>query len=211
MHFLITAGGTREHIDPVRYIGNKSSGKMGYAIARAAVQRSHNVTLITTVESLHAPEGAQQVRVESAAEMFGAVKKHFESADCLIMAAAVSDFTPAERRAKKIKKSGKGFTLELKPTSDILKWAGQNKTAQQRIVGFALEDTDARENAEKKMDKKNLDMAVLNRPETLAAETAKVEIKSRTGQWRKFQRDSKSVVAGEIISAAESLFTERAI
>jgi phosphopantothenoylcysteine decarboxylase/phosphopantothenate--cysteine ligase len=135
MWFLITAGGTREYIDPVRFISNASSGRMGYALAHAALKADHRVTLITTVNRAscivnRATSDEQRVtviEVETAAEMFKAVKKHFPRCDCLLMAAAVADYTPIRPAKTKIKRTGKGLTVKLKPTVDILKWAGKHK------------------------------------------------------------------------------------
>ena len=127
MNFLITAGGTREYIDPVRFISNASSGKMGYALAAAAINAGHSVTLITAPTNLLPPKGAKTVAVETSAEMFAAVKKYFAKCDCLIMAAAVSDYAPVKTSKTKIKKSDTVLTIKLKPTTDILKWAGQHK------------------------------------------------------------------------------------
>ncbi|MHC4337297.1 MAG: phosphopantothenoylcysteine decarboxylase domain-containing protein, partial [Planctomycetota bacterium] len=150
MHFLITAGGTREYIDPVRFISNASSGKMGYALACAAQETGHKVTLISASD-LQPVVGVEFVGVDSAAEMFKVVKKFFDKCDCLIMAAAVSDYTPVKHSKAKIKRSGKSLTLKLKPTADILKWAGEHKKKNQIVVGFALEDRKLRERAEKKL------------------------------------------------------------
>ncbi|MFQ6036856.1 MAG: phosphopantothenoylcysteine decarboxylase, partial [Sedimentisphaerales bacterium] len=147
MHFLITAGGTREYIDPVRFITNASSGKMGYALARAAVKCGHKVTLISASD-LQPPMGIGFVGARSTAEMFEAVKKHFPKCDCLIMAAAVADYTPVHPAKTKIRKSNKHLTIKLKPTADILKWAGKHKKKNQILVGFALEDKKLRERAE---------------------------------------------------------------
>ena len=127
MHFLITAGGTREHIDAVRFISNASSGRMGYALARGGLSAGHKVTLITAATSQKSPAGAKIIKVENAAEMFEAVKKYFSGCDCLIMAAAVADYTPVKPVKNKIKKSGKAISIKLKPTVDILKWAAINK------------------------------------------------------------------------------------
>src|SRR5512136_2309382 len=127
MRTLITAGGTREYLDPVRFISNASSGRMGYALARAALRAGHKVTLITAPTALKPPTGAKVIAVQSAAEMFQAVKKHFPRCDCLIMAAAVADYTPAHPAKTKLKKQAAKLTLELKPTPDILKWAGRRK------------------------------------------------------------------------------------
>jgi len=131
LHFLITAGGTREYIDPVRYISNASSGRMGYALAQAAIKAGHKVTLITAPTNITPPPKAKVVNVVSADDMFKAVKKHFRQCDCLIMAAAVSDYTPAEKSKVKRKKEKRVLTLKLKPTEDILAWAGKNKTTMQ--------------------------------------------------------------------------------
>ena len=126
MRILITAGGTCEYIDPVRFISNASSGKMGYALARAALKAGHKVTLITTPTDQKPPSAAKLVNVETAAQMFEAVKKHFSRCDCLIMAAAVADYTPVSPARTKKKKTGKSMTIKLKPTTDILKWAGDD-------------------------------------------------------------------------------------
>ena len=127
MRILITTGGTREYIDPVRFISNASSGRMGYALARAAQKAGHKVTLVTAPASQKPPSAAKLVNVETASQMFEAVKKYFSRCDCLIMAAAVADYTPARPAGTKIKKTGKSMTIKLKPTTDILKWAGNQK------------------------------------------------------------------------------------
>jgi phosphopantothenoylcysteine decarboxylase/phosphopantothenate--cysteine ligase len=145
--FLITAGGTRERIDPVRFISNASSGKMGYCLARSAVLAGYDVILITAPTNLDAPKGAKVIEIESARDMFDSVKGKFGGCDCLIMAAAVSDYTPAKPARKKIKKSPGSITLKLKPTQDILKWAGAHKKQNQIVVGFALEDRDIKSRA----------------------------------------------------------------
>ena len=155
MKILITAGGTREYIDPVRFISNASTGRMGYAIARAAINAGHTVTLITAPTSLKPPKDATVVNVETSAQMFKAVKEFFDKADCLIMSAAVSDYRPAKFSKTKIKKADAALTIELKPTTDILKWAGRNKK-KQIVVGFALEDSDIQARAEDKIRKKKL-------------------------------------------------------
>jgi len=183
MHFLITAGGTREYIDPVRFISNASSGKMGYALARAALKAGHKVTLVTAPATSRPPNAAKLVKVESAAQMFGAVKKHFARCDCLIMAAAVADYTPARPAKTKIKKTDKSLTLKLKPTIDILKWAAKHKKEGQIIVGFALEDKALKTRAEAKMKQKNLDMIIANPPSAINADRSTVMIKTRTRPW----------------------------
>jgi len=207
MHFLITAGGTREYIDPVRFISNASSGKMGYALARAAQKAGHKVTLISASD-LQPAVGVEFVGVDSAAEMFKAVKKFFGKCDCLIMAAAVSDYTPARPAKSKIKKSGKSLTLRLKPTADILKWAGRYKK-NQVVVGFALEDKKLRERAEKKLSEKNLDMVIANTPAAIGAEKSTVQIKMRGAGWTKIKNVSKATIARRIIVEAERTATKR--
>ena len=205
MRFLITAGGTREYIDPVRFISNASSGKMGYALARAALKAAHEVTLITAPAALKPPAGAKVVRVESAAQMFAAVKKHFGRCHCLIMAAAVADYTPAHPLKTKLKKRTTRFTLELKPTPDILKWAGRQKNAEQTLVGFALEDKDLRTNAERKMRKKHLDMIIANTPGAIGADTSTLHIKTINSDWIEIDYARKTLSAGRIIQVIEML------
>jgi phosphopantothenoylcysteine decarboxylase/phosphopantothenate--cysteine ligase len=205
MHFLITAGGTREYIDPVRFISNASSGKMGYALARAALKAGHKVTLVTAPTALREPTGAEVVKVETAGDMFEAVKEHFARCDCLIMAAAVADYTPARPAKTKIKKTGESLTLRLKPTTDILKWAGRHKKKGQIVVGFALEDKALRPRAEKKMMEKNLDMIIANAPAAIAAEKSTVHIKTNCLAWLLFKNSTKSDIAKRVVALAERL------
>lgn len=158
---LVTAGGTREAIDPVRYIGNRSSGKMGYAVASAALARGAQVTLISTV-TLPAPGGAEVISVESAEEMRQAVLARFEETDIVIKAAAVADFRPTVMAEQKIKKaSDELLTIVLQRNPDILQELGQRKT-RQFLVGFAAETHDLEAYAKEKIAKKNLDMIVAN-------------------------------------------------
>jgi phosphopantothenoylcysteine decarboxylase/phosphopantothenate--cysteine ligase len=205
MHFLITAGGTREYIDPVRFISNASSGKMGFALARAALKAGHEVTLIAAPTAERPPKGACIIRAESADEMFEVVKKDFPRCDCLIMAAAVSDYTPVKKVKSKIKRAGKSLTLRLKPTVDILKWAGAQKKRNQIVVGFALEDKNLRERAEEKLRAKNLDMIVANGISAVGAEKCTVEIKLCRSTWVSVKSTSKDAIAGRIISLVEGL------
>lgn len=200
MNILITAGGTREYIDPVRFISNASTGKMGYAIARAAIRAGHNVTLITAPVSIRKPAAAKIVEVETSAEMFKAVKDHFGKSDCLIMSAAVSDYKPEKTSGTKIKKSGAELTIKLKPTQDILKWAGQNKSKGQFIAGFALEDRSLKQNAEAKLKNKNLDMIIANPPSAIAAENSTVYIKTPNTGWLELKEMKKEKTAAKIIS-----------
>jgi len=212
MRFLITAGGTREYLDPVRFISNASSGKMGYALARAALKAGHAVRLITAPTTLKPPTGAELVRVESAAQMFAAVKELFARCDCLIMAAAVADYTPAHPSKTKLKKQSAKLTLELKPTPDILQWAGQQGrvcTAHHKpkiIVGFALEDKDLRTNAERKMREKHLDMIVANTPGAIGADTSTLHIKTINSDWVEVSNAYKTASAKRIIRMIEMQF-----
>ncbi len=198
IHFLITAGGTREYIDPVRFVSNASSGKMGYALAEAAKAAGHDVTLISASD-IQPPIGVEFIGVDSAADMLGAVKKFFGECDCLIMAAAVSDYTPVRPRKTKIKKSASALAIKLKPTTDILAWAAKHKKKSQYIVGFALEDKNLRANAEKKLKAKNLDMIIANSPESIAADESTVQVKTAGGKWLKIPCASKKAVARKVI------------
>ncbi len=204
MHLLITAGGTREYIDPVRFITNASSGKMGYALAGAAQKAGHKVTLISASD-LQPPVGVEFVGVDSAAEMFGEVKKHFPRCDCLIMAAAVADYTPAKQAKSKLKKTNKSFTIKLKPTTDILKWAGKHKKKNQIVVGFALEDTNIRALAEKKLKEKNLDIIIANTPAAIGSDKSTVQIKTPDSAWIKIENATKITTAKRIIRLIQKL------
>ncbi|MHC4292869.1 MAG: phosphopantothenoylcysteine decarboxylase domain-containing protein [Planctomycetota bacterium] len=204
MHFLITAGGTREYIDPVRFISNESSGKMGYALAQTASRSGHKVTLISAA-CMQPPIGVDFVGVDSAKEMFEAVKKLFKKCDCLIMAAAVSDYTPVRPLKTKIKKDRSELILKLKPTKDILAWAGKNKKKNQLVVGFALEDKNLRQNAEKKLKQKNLDMIVANTPTAIAADQSTVHIKIAGKKWFKTENKDKTTIAKKIITLVKNI------
>jgi phosphopantothenoylcysteine decarboxylase/phosphopantothenate--cysteine ligase len=157
---LITAGPTREPIDPVRYIGNRSSGKMGYALAEAALRRGAKVILVSGPTALKPPSAAEFVPVQTAQQMREAVMQHFEQATVVIKAAAVADFTVRAVAEQKIKRNG-ALNLELEPTPDILKEIAAQK-GQRIIVGFAAETQNTLENARKKLESKSLDAIVLN-------------------------------------------------
>jgi len=160
-HVLVTAGPTREPIDPVRFISNHSTGTMGYAMAAAAQTRGARVTLITGPTALTPPPGVEVEAVTTAAEMHAAVLRH-ATADWVIMAAAVADYTPAEPAEHKVKKSADDLALPLRRTTDILAHLGRQKREGQVLVGFAMETDDALVNAQAKLKKKNLDWIVLN-------------------------------------------------
>lgn len=205
MRILITAGGTREYIDPVRFISNASSGRMGYALVRAALRAGHKVTLITAPTNKKSPKEVKSIEVETAAQMFEEVRDNFKMCDCLIMAAAVSDYTPARTAKTKIKKSDKSLTLRLKPTTDILRWAGKNKRENQIVVGFALEDKAIQHRAEKKLKEKNLDMIIANTIDAIGSEKSTVQIKTPGCKWLKLPKSTKIKLAGQIIREIENI------
>lgn len=164
MKILVTAGPTREIIDPVRYITNRSSGKMGYALAEALIRAGHRVVLVSGPVSLSAPQGLESlIRVETAAQMAEAVKSVFPECDGAVMCAAVADYRPAEPAAGKIHKSEGDLILRLERTEDILLSLGRMKRPDQLLVGFAAETEDLRERALGKMERKNLDWIIANR------------------------------------------------
>ncbi len=159
MRILITAGPTREFIDPVRFISNSSTGFFGYEIAKTAAKRGHKVTLISGPVSLTPPGGIKFIPVLTALEMKSAVNKFYPSSDCLIMSAAVADYRPAAPVGKKIKKTKERLTIRLKKNPDILFEAGKKKGSR-ILVGFAVETDDMISNAKSKLKKKNLDFIV---------------------------------------------------
>ena len=182
---LISAGPTREAIDPVRYISNHSSGTMGYEIARAAARRGADVVLVSGPTSLAEPENVRRVDVISTADMHTAVMQHAD-ADVVVMVAAVADFTIADPAEGKVKKDRQALSLSLQPTVDILADLGRNKRSDQTLVGFALETDDGLANAKGKLKRKNLDWIVLNNPTEEGAGfgpgTNKVTLVSRAGE-----------------------------
>lgn len=169
---LVSAGPTYEAIDDVRFLGNRSSGKLGYAVAAEGVRRGFEVELVSGPTCLAAPAGVALARVESALEMQAALEERFPRCDALVMAAAVADYRPAERISGKRKKreGEERLTLELVKNPDLLAELGHRRTARQVLVGFALEAQDALENALRKLVAKGVDWLVLNGPATLGAE-----------------------------------------
>lgn len=159
---LVTAGATKEAIDPVRYISNHSTGKMGYAIAKIAQLRGAEVTLVSGGTNLKPPLGVKLIKVDSARNMYDAVNKISREQDIIIKAAAVADYTMAEVSEEKIKKSGATLHLELQATNDILRELGENKKSDQILCGFAMESQNVIDNAKLKLKKKNLDMIIAN-------------------------------------------------
>jgi phosphopantothenoylcysteine decarboxylase/phosphopantothenate--cysteine ligase len=159
---LVTAGPTREALDPVRYITNFSTGKMGYAIAKAAALRGASVTLVTGKTEIKKPSFVKVIEVESAADMFEAVTKEARDQDAVIKAAAVADYRPKEVNTEKTKKKDGDLTLSLERTEDILKWLGEHKTKGQFLCGFSMETENMLENSREKLNRKKIDMIVAN-------------------------------------------------
>ena len=159
---MVTAGATRESIDPVRFITNHSSGKMGFAIARAAMLRGADVTLIAAHTDVEPPMFVDVVKVESAEDMFCAVKEHLSESDIVIKAAAVADYTPVTVADSKLKKSDADMSIPLKRTTDILRYIGENRRSDQAICGFSMETDNVLENSRKKLVSKNCDMICAN-------------------------------------------------
>lgn len=162
LRVLVTAGPTQEPIDPVRFISNHSTGKMGFAVARAAMERGAQVTLICGPTSIEPPLLVNTVKVQTAAQMLEAVKEHFPQSDILVKSAAVADFTPAEYHAEKVKKNEGATCLELTHTTDILRQIATMKKPNQQVCGFSMETDHLVENSMKKLTEKNLDLIVAN-------------------------------------------------
>lgn len=203
---LITAGPTYEAIDPVRFIGNHSSGKMGFFLAEEAQKRGAKVILISGPSSQKTHNQSIEIhKVTSAKEMYDEVFKHYENCDIAIMSAAVADYTPKFVAKEKIKKSEEEFTIELVKNPDILKAMGEKKS-HQFLVGFALETQNEEENAKGKLEKKNLDMIVLNSLRDEGAgfqkDTNKIKILTKTEQ-KEFSLKSKDEVAKDILDFVE--------
>ncbi|MBK6384789.1 MAG: bifunctional phosphopantothenoylcysteine decarboxylase/phosphopantothenate--cysteine ligase CoaBC [Chitinophagaceae bacterium] len=208
---VITAGPTYEPIDPVRFIGNNSSGKMGIAIAKELEQRGAEVTLIIGPTQIDISEnGISLVKVKTADEMYTAVTDRFAESDITIMAAAVADYTPVAPAPEKIKKQAEHLTVELVRTKDILKSLGEKKSKGQILVGFALETTNEKQYAMDKLQKKNADMIVLNSLNDTGAgfgyDTNKITIFEKGGQEFNFATKSKKAVAKDIIDTIIRLY-----
>ena len=202
---LITAGPTYEAIDPVRFIGNHSSGKMGYALAKQCVQRGAEVVLVLGPNSLQITEPViKVVKVTSGEDMYQATAEHHPSSDVIIFAAAVADYRPESAAPEKIKKSSDVLDLSLTKTRDIAATLGAQKTKSQIHIGFALETKDAEHYAQKKLEKKNFDFIVLNSLKDKGAgfklDTNKVTIFTNNGERKAYEMKSKDKVAEDIIN-----------
>ena len=208
---FVSAGPTYEPLDPVRFIGNHSSGKMGLALAEELYAKGADVTLIMGPSSLRLPpDGIKIVRVTTAAEMYIACTQQFESSDIGIMAAAVADYTPATVASKKIKKTNGELVIELKKTKDILQTLGANKSSKQVLVGFALETNNERDYALGKLKTKNADMVVMNSLNDQGAgfgtDTNKITIFDKSGKEFSYELMSKKEVAKNIVDAIIQLY-----
>ena len=207
---LVTAGPTYEAIDPVRFIGNHSSGKMGYAIADELASRGAEVTLVTGPVSIKKKEGRiNLVKTTSAQQMYEACQQN-KDYDIAVMAAAVADYTPVEVSSQKIKKKEGTLTVELKKTDDILASLGKEKSSKQILVGFALETENEKDNALKKLQTKNADLLVLNSLNDAGAgfggDTNRVTLFYRNGQEKQFETKSKELVAKDIVDSITELY-----
>ncbi len=199
---LVTAGPTYESIDPVRFIGNHSSGKMGFAIAENLAKLGAHVTLVAGPTYLNTPPFVDRINVQSAKEMYEACKGIYQQADIVVMSAAVADYTPKEVATQKIKKKAEDLTIELEKTVDILGSLGKLKTATQTLVGFALETNDELSNAKEKLTRKNADFIILNSLQDqgagFATDTNKITIIQKDGTVIPYGLKSKDAVAKDI-------------
>ncbi|MGD0137708.1 MAG: phosphopantothenoylcysteine decarboxylase [Tepidisphaeraceae bacterium] len=205
MRFLITAGPTREPIDPVRYIGNRSSGKMGAALAAAALKAGHETTVILGPVSVAFPKAARIVDVETAAEMLDAVLREFSRHDLLVMAAAVADYRPVAASAEKLARQGPR-ALELESTVDVVAAAGAIKRPDQRTLGFSLESIPDLDRVRGKMRQKNLDLIVYNPIATIASDSIRPSLLYPDGRLEAMPYGSKADFADMLIQRAVELF-----
>lgn len=210
-HILITAGPTYERIDPVRFIGNFSSGKMGFSIAEECRRRGAEVTLVAGPTALQCDAAIRRVNVESAQEMYEACLPVFDTADAAILSAAVADFTPEQKAESKIKREADDLVLRLRPTHDIAKTLGQRKRPGQRLVCFALETNDEEANARGKLARKNADFVVVNSTRipgtTFNADDNQIAVVTRKGV-RSYPKKSKQEVASDIIDVLQGLLAD---
>ena len=207
-HIMITAGPTYEKIDPVRFIGNYSSGKMGYALAEECYRRGAEVTLISGPVSLSCSEGIRRIDVESCKEMYEQATKALPQQDAAILCAAVADFKPENVAETKIKREKDDLLLRLKPTQDIASTLGKMKTSDQRIIAFALETNDEEQNAKHKLEKKNADFIVMNSTRnpgtTFQSDENQITIIHKEGK-KEYAKKPKTDVAKDIVDELATL------
>lgn len=212
LRIVVTAGPTQEAVDPVRYLTNHSSGKMGYAIARQAANRGAQVTLISGPSSQPAPAGVTMVSVQSAREMFAAVQQHYQQADAVIKAAAVADYRPKIVSAQKIKKTEGELVLTLERNPDILAWLGQHKD-QQILVGFAAETNDVQQNALRKLQCKHVDLIAANdltaAHSGFAGDTNQITLYGADGSVTPLPLLSKDAAADRLLDQVLQLYQAR--
>jgi len=212
VRLLITAGPTREPIDPVRYISNRSSGKMGYAVAEAALAEGHDVTLISGPASVDPPRNANLIPVSTSDEMFEAVHRHADKCDICVLCAAVADYKPANVSSIKIKKRDAKFSLELIPTRDILDSLGHKQDRQFVLVGFAAETDHVEQNAAKKLRAKNCDIIVANdvsgADSGMESDVNEVIILFRNGEKTKISRAPKKNIARDLVKIFSNFATK---
>ncbi len=209
-NILVTAGPTHEAIDPVRFIGNASSGKMGYALAEAFAEKGANVTLISGPTNLKINHpNIKKIAITSASEMFEAVKVNFANSDITVMAAAVADYSPTHQATEKIKKTTDNLQIALSKTIDILQYVGEQKKADQLTIGFALETTNELVNAQNKLKSKNADLIILNSLNDEGAgfnvDSNKITMIDKNGQIEAFELKSKNKVAQDILQKITQL------
>lgn len=209
---MITAGPTYEKIDPVRFIGNYSSGKMGFALAEECARRGADVTLISGPVSLECSKRIKRINIESCSEMYNATVNEFKDCDAAILCAAVADFRPKSVAENKIKREKDDLTIQLCPTNDIAAELGRQKNENQLLVGFALETNDEEFNAKNKLERKNLDFIVLNSTRnegtTFRSDDNQIEIITND-EIKKFEKKNKKYVAADIINELCNLFSKK--
>jgi phosphopantothenoylcysteine decarboxylase/phosphopantothenate--cysteine ligase len=205
MKVLLTAGPTREPIDDVRYLSNRSSGKMGSALAAAALKAGHQVTVITGPISVAMPEAVKRFNIETAAEMYDAVMREFPHHDLLIMAAAVADFRPRYRRAGKVERDGT-MAIEFEPTIDIVAAASKAKRPNQRTVGFSLEATTNVDRARDKMLRKGLDLIIYNPTKTMDSDAVESIVLHADGRTESLPSRQKTDFADILLQRVTALF-----
>ncbi|HUU32313.1 MAG TPA: phosphopantothenoylcysteine decarboxylase [Phycisphaerae bacterium] len=208
MDVLITAGPTREYLDPVRFLSNASTGRMGCALASAAKAQGHRVTLVLGPASVDPPEVDELVRVTTAAEMREAVLARFDGCDVFFGAAAVSDYRPVAREAQKIKKVRERLALDLERTADILGEVSARRRGQV-LVGFCLETEDLEARAREKLKAKGLDLVVANGPEAIGAERREAVLIDRSGQCERLRDIGPEALALRVLAAAARCGPER--
>jgi phosphopantothenoylcysteine decarboxylase/phosphopantothenate--cysteine ligase len=206
---LITSGPTRQYIDPVRYLTNASSGRMGCALTAAALDRGHDAIVVSGPVSIRYPAAARVIPVVSTDEMLEACRREFPACDGLIATAAPCDYRPQQVLSEKISKTGQPLLLQLLETPDIVANLGAGKRPTQWIVGFALETTDRRIRAQLKLEKKSCDLIVLNGPQAIDAETNVVEVMNRSGQIVRQLDGPKALVAQGIFDIVQSQLIDR--